>query len=306
MFATGLPRLGESFFTASSMAIAVPSGVQIFCWLATIWGGRPVFATPLLFVLGFFFIFVLGGLTGVMVASVPLDTQVHDTYFVVAHFHYVLIGGAVFPLIGAIYYWFPKITGRMMSERLGRWVVLAGLRRLQPRPSSRCTSSGCRACRAASTPIQPEMGWGGAQPVRQPERPACSPPASCCSSSTSFAASRSRAAGRRQSLGRADAGMGDRLAAAALQFRPHPGRRPAASRCGTSRTRCRWRPACACDRRELVITSVAEAQPEAREVVAAELDLAVAGGDRHERDADLARSSRPGRWSGARSRSPSR
>jgi cytochrome c oxidase subunit 1 len=121
MFATGLPQLGASFFTASSMLIAVPSGLQIFCWLATLWDGRPVFRTPLLFVLGFFFIFIAGGLTGVMLASVPLDTQVHDTYFVVAHFHYVLIGGAVFPLIGAVYYWFPKITGRLMSERLGRW-----------------------------------------------------------------------------------------------------------------------------------------------------------------------------------------
>jgi cytochrome c oxidase subunit I+III len=123
MFATGLPRLGESFFTASSMAIALPAGVQIFCWLATLWLGRPIYKTPLLFVLAFFFTFVLGGLTGVMVASVPFDTQVHDTYFVVAHFHYVLIGGAVFPLLGAIYYWYPKITGRMMSERLGRWIV---------------------------------------------------------------------------------------------------------------------------------------------------------------------------------------
>ncbi|MGN6551170.1 MAG: cytochrome c oxidase subunit I [Pararhizobium sp.] len=121
MFATGLPQLGASFFTASSMMIAIPSGVQIFCWIATIWGGRPVFATPFLFVLGFIFTFVIGGLTGVMVASVPLDLQVHDTYFVVAHFHYVLVGGAVFPLIGAVYYWFPKITGRMLGERLGRW-----------------------------------------------------------------------------------------------------------------------------------------------------------------------------------------
>jgi cytochrome c oxidase subunit I+III len=121
MFVTGLPRLGESFFTASSMAIAVPAGIQIFCWLATLWDGRPVFKTPLLFVIGFIITFVIGGLTGVMVASVPFDTQVHDTYFVVAHFHYVLIGGAVFPLLGAIYYWFPKMTGRMMSERLGKW-----------------------------------------------------------------------------------------------------------------------------------------------------------------------------------------
>src|SRR5437764_7844113 len=121
MFVTGLPRLGESFFTASSMAIAVPNGIQIFCWLATLWNGRPVLATPLLFGLAFFVTFVIGGLTGVMVASVPLDTQVHDTYFVVAHFHYVLIGGSVFPLLGAVYFWFPKITGRLMDERLGRW-----------------------------------------------------------------------------------------------------------------------------------------------------------------------------------------
>src|SRR4051794_37427237 len=125
MFATGLPRLGESFFTASSMAIAIPNGIQIFCWLTTIALGRPVLRTPMLFILAFFFTFVIGGLTGVMLASVPLDTQEHDTYFVVAHFHYVLIGGAVFPLLGAVYYWFPKFTGRMISERLGR--VVAGL-----------------------------------------------------------------------------------------------------------------------------------------------------------------------------------
>ncbi|TWB03585.1 cytochrome c oxidase subunit I [Bradyrhizobium stylosanthis] len=121
MFVAGLPRLGDSFFTASSMAIAVPAGIQIFCWLATLWDGRPVFKTPLLFIIGFVVTFVIGGLTGVMVASVPFDTQVHDTYFVVAHFHYVLIGGAVFPLLGAVHYWFPKLTGRMMSERLGQW-----------------------------------------------------------------------------------------------------------------------------------------------------------------------------------------
>lgn len=129
MFVAGLPRLGDSFFTASSMAIAIPAGIQVFCWVATLWDGTPDFKTPLLFIIGFIVTFVIGGLTGVMVASVPFDTQVHDTYFVVAHFHYVLIGGAVFPLLGAIHYWFPKLTGRMMSERLGQWsfwLIFAG------------------------------------------------------------------------------------------------------------------------------------------------------------------------------------
>jgi cytochrome c oxidase subunit 1 len=121
MFATGVPQLGASFFTAASMMIAIPSGIQIFCWIATIWAGRPRFTVPFLFVLGFVALFLIGGVTGVMIASVPFDQQVHDTYFIVAHFHYVLIGGAVFPLFGAFYYWFPKFTGRMLDERLGRW-----------------------------------------------------------------------------------------------------------------------------------------------------------------------------------------
>jgi cytochrome c oxidase subunit I+III len=121
MFATPLPRMGASFFTAASMMIAIPSGFQIFGWIATIWAGRPRWHAPLIWVVGFIVLFVLGGLTGVMVASVPLDLQLHDTFFVVAHFHYVLIGGAVFPLFGALYLWFPKFTGRLLNEALGYW-----------------------------------------------------------------------------------------------------------------------------------------------------------------------------------------
>jgi cytochrome c oxidase subunit 1 len=121
MFATNLPELGKTFFTAASLVIAIPTAVQIFCWIATLGSGRINVKTPLLFVLAFFFILVLGGLTGLMLASVSLDTQLHDSFFVVAHLHYVLLGGAVFPLFGAFYYWFPKFTGRLLGERLGRW-----------------------------------------------------------------------------------------------------------------------------------------------------------------------------------------
>jgi heme/copper-type cytochrome/quinol oxidase subunit 1 len=129
MFATGLPQIGEAYFTAASMMIAITSGIQIFCWLATLWSGHLRTTAALHFVFGFIFIFVMGGMTGLMLASIPLDLQVHDTYFVVAHFHYVLIGGALFPLFGGFHYWFPKMTGRMIDERFGKtsfWILFVG------------------------------------------------------------------------------------------------------------------------------------------------------------------------------------
>jgi cytochrome c oxidase subunit I+III len=121
MFAVGLPTLVLSFFAAASMVIAIPAGVQFVSWTATIWSGRPVWNTPLLFVLGFLVIFIIGGITGVMVAAVPFDLQAHDSYFVVGHLHYVLIGGVAFPIFAGVYYWFPKFTGKLLDERLGRW-----------------------------------------------------------------------------------------------------------------------------------------------------------------------------------------
>jgi cytochrome c oxidase subunit 1 len=125
MFATPVPDLGQGLFTASSLMIVIPNGVQMFCWLATLWGAKRILLkSPMLFALGFIVVFMIGGLTGAMLASVSLDLQVHDTYFVVAHFHYVLIGGAVFPLFGALHYWYPKFTGRMLSERLAIWTFI--------------------------------------------------------------------------------------------------------------------------------------------------------------------------------------
>jgi len=121
MFATGIPELSLSFFSAASMAVSVPSGIQVFAWIATFGKGRVQWTVATWFLLGFLFIFVLGGLTGVMVAVVPFDWQVHDSYFIVAHLHYVLIGGMVFPMFAALYYWWPTLNDTLLSERLGRW-----------------------------------------------------------------------------------------------------------------------------------------------------------------------------------------
>ena len=121
MFTVGIPQLAQAFFSVASMLVAVPTAIQIFAWLATLWGGRPVFSLPMLWVFGFLVVFVFGGLTGVMLALVPFNWQVHDTHFVVAHMHYVLIGGMLFPLVAGIYYWLPLFTGRMPSMQLGRW-----------------------------------------------------------------------------------------------------------------------------------------------------------------------------------------
>ena len=121
MFATGLPAMALSFFSGASIIIALPSAVAVFAWLATIASGRPVFTTAFLFFSSFIVLFVIGGVSGFMTASVPVDWQLTQTYFVVAHLHYVLIGINVFPVAGGIYYWFPKVTGRLLDERLGRW-----------------------------------------------------------------------------------------------------------------------------------------------------------------------------------------
>jgi cytochrome c oxidase subunit I+III len=129
MFATGLPGIGMSFFSAASIAITLPSAVGVFAWLATIRFGKPVITTAFLFFSSMIMLFVIGGVSGFMTASVPVDWQLTDTYFVVAHIHYVLIGINVFPVVGAVYFWFPKMRGRLLDEKLGRlnfWTMFIG------------------------------------------------------------------------------------------------------------------------------------------------------------------------------------
>lgn len=121
MFTVGMSRQLDLFFSASSLVVSIPTGIKVFNWLATIYGGRLHIASPMLFALGFMALFVMGGLTGIMLAMVPMDWQLSDTYFVVGHFHWVLIGGTIFGVMAGIHYWYPKATGRMLSERLARW-----------------------------------------------------------------------------------------------------------------------------------------------------------------------------------------
>jgi cytochrome c oxidase subunit I+III len=130
MFAVGLSQVTNIYFAAASLIIVIPSGIQLFAWITTIVTGTPRFKTPLLWIIGFIVLFLLGGLSGVTFAAIPFDQQLTDTYYVVAHFHYVIFGAAVFPILGGFYYWFPKVTGRMYYERWGQasfWVSFAGM-----------------------------------------------------------------------------------------------------------------------------------------------------------------------------------
>ncbi len=129
MYTVGIPHVALSFFSAASALVAIPTGIQIFAWLATMAHGKPRYSIPMLHVFGFFFVFVAGGLTGVMLAMVPFDWQAHDTHFVVAHLHYVLVGGFVFPMMAAAYYWLPHITGRQPVQHLSKpafWLIFIG------------------------------------------------------------------------------------------------------------------------------------------------------------------------------------
>jgi cytochrome c oxidase subunit 1 len=129
MFTAGIGVGLQLFFMMGSMVIAVPTGVKIFSWIFTLWGGSIDFKTPLLFAVGFIVTFTIGGISGIFAALIPIDTQIHDTYYIVAHLHYVLFGGSMLGMMGGIYFWFPKVTGRMYNETLGKvqfWIVFIG------------------------------------------------------------------------------------------------------------------------------------------------------------------------------------
>src|SRR3954467_5248062 len=129
MSPTGLGSGLDSFFMSSTFIIAVPTGVKIFNWIATLWRGNVSFDTPMLFALGFIALFTMGGLSGIFVAAFPVDWQVNDTYYIVAHFHYVLFGGSMFGIFGGLYFWWPKIFGHLLSDRIGKlhfWLTFIG------------------------------------------------------------------------------------------------------------------------------------------------------------------------------------
>ena len=230
MFATGLPGLALSFFSGASIIITVPSAVAVFAWTATIWLGRPVVTTAFLYFSSMIVLFVIGGVSGFMTASVPVDWQLTDTYFVVAHLHYVLIGINLFPVLGGLYYWFPKMTGRMLDERLGKlgfWVVfigfnlaflpmhLTGLRGMPRRIYTYPRGHGLG---------RPEHAHDGRRVPARHRRSSCTDqhrrkPSAWCR-------------GGPEPVGRADVGMVDPFATAAVQFQGDPARHQPASAVG--------------------------------------------------------------------------
>jgi cytochrome c oxidase subunit 1 len=172
MFTVGMPLGGELYFMYATMLIAIPTGVKVFNWVSTMWRGSLTFETPMLWAIGFVILFTIGGFSGLMLAIVPADFQYHDTYFVVAHFHYVLVTGAMFSIIAAVYYWWPKWTGRMYSEFWGKFhfLVDGGVRQRAVLPAA--LPGPWPACRAAS-PTTTRCSWTGTTSARS-ARSACS------------------------------------------------------------------------------------------------------------------------------------
>ena len=220
MFAVGMSRTLDLYFAVASLLVSIPTGIKFFNWLATMYGGRLSFASPMLFAFGFLSLFLIGGLTGIMLAAAPFDFQLTDSYFVVGHFHWVLIGGTLFGTFAGIYYWYPKATGRMLSERLARWqfwllyagfiltfgpMHISGMLGMPRRIYTYDADRGWAIWNQLSTLGRDPPGAELRIFVVQPRRVAVEGPA-----------------GRRRPLGRLDPGVDDDLAAAFVQLRVDP------------------------------------------------------------------------------------
>ncbi len=220
MFAVGMSRTVDVYFAAASLVVGIPTGIKMFNWLATAYGGRWRMAAPMLFSLGFLSMFVIGGLTGIILAVVPLDYQLTDSYFVVGHFHWVIVGGILMGLFAGVYYWYPKVTGRMYSERLANWqfwLLLIGFlltfgpmhvsgmlgmpRRIYTYPADRGWDLWNQVVQPRRLDPGPQLPDLRVEPADLPEE---------------------RGPGRRRPLGCLDARMGHDLAAAAVQLRGDP------------------------------------------------------------------------------------
>ena len=235
MFVSGMQSWIRIPMMVTTAIIAVPTGIKIFSWLATLWRGVLHLDTPMLFALGFLTMFTLGGISGVMLAMLPVSITVSDTYFIVAHIHYVLYGGSLFTIYAGVYYWFPKMTGRMYRRAARQAALLADVRRLQRDVRADARDRRSRACRGAS-PTTRSSSRPGTCSSRSPR--SCSGSRRSCSSTTSSRSWRTGRAGRGQPVARAHARVAGLVAAADLQLRPgadrrrrslrvrRPGRRP--------------------------------------------------------------------------------
>ena len=220
MFTTGAVYL--PFFSLMTFLIAVPTGVKMFNWLGTMWRGQLMLKTPMLFALGFLFMFLIGGVDGAFSASVPVDFALNDTYWVVSHIHYVLFGGSVFGVFAGFYYWFPKMTGRMLDETLGKVQFLTHVRRHEPDVHADARARASRACRDASPTTRP-------RPAGTTSNLVATIGAFMIALSmllflwNIFISLRQRQDRRRRPVGGQHAGVGDLLAAAGVQLRPPAG-----------------------------------------------------------------------------------
>ncbi len=172
MFVSGIGVDTRAYFMAATLVIAVPTGIKVFSWIATMWGGSIELKTPMLWAIGFIFLFTIGGVTGVVLANAGIDEVLHNTYYVVAHFHYVLSLGAVFSIFAGFYYWIGKMSGHQYPEVLGQGAFLADLHRREPDLLPACTSSASPACRAAIPTIRRRSPAGTSSPRSAPTSPA--------------------------------------------------------------------------------------------------------------------------------------